>query len=136
MLHQHIWFMFTNIGNCSHANYKISMFTFRNLDFPSDLPTYRRSWINAYRKLFLHQLQDFDFQVRNVRHISPNPQITIKYIFYYINWPHKQYIILDIIFNYIFQFGLPGKCLYKSLENTCFWRRLRRHQKRDFLLIV
>ena len=45
------------------------------------------------------------------------PEIHDKiYIFYYINGPHKQYILLDIIFNYNFHFGLPGKYLYNCSE--------------------
>ena len=38
----------------------------------------------------------------------------------YINGHHKQYILVDTIFNYIFHFGLPGKCLYLSPQNTPF----------------
>ena len=34
-----------------------------------------------------------------------------KSIFCYINGHHKQYIQVDIIFNYMFHFGLPGTCL-------------------------
>ena len=40
----------------------------------------------------------------------------ITYRCYYINGPHKQYILLDIIFNYNFHFGLPGKYLYNTPE--------------------
>ena len=48
------------------------------------------------------------------------------YMFYYLNGPHKQYIILDIIFNYIPYFGLPGTCHNKSPENHPSWRRRRK----------
>ena len=40
-----------------------------------------------------------------------------KFIFYTINEAHKQYNILDTIFNYIFYFGPPGKHLYLSPQN-------------------
>ena len=33
----------------------------------------------------------------------------------YINWCHNQYILVDTIVNYIFHFGLPGKCLWNSI---------------------
>ena len=42
--------------------------------------------------------------------------------FGYINGPHKQYIQVDLIVNYLSHFGLPGQCLYLSLRNTPFWR--------------
>ena len=48
-----------------------------------------------------------------------------KYIVCYINGYHKQCILADTLFNYIFHFGLPGKCLYSNPQNTPFWRRLR-----------
>ena len=51
-----------------------------------------------------------------------------KHIFYYISGPHKQYIQVDTIPNYRFHFGLPGKCLYLSPQNTPFWRRRRRQK--------
>ena len=38
--------------------------------------------------------------------------VLAKSICCYINGHHKQYIQIDIIFNYMFHFGLPGKCLY------------------------
>jgi len=47
----------------------------------------------------------------------------------YINGHHKQYILLDTIFNYVFHFGLPGICLYLSPQNIPFWRRRSRHWK-------
>ena len=39
--------------------------------------------------------------------------------------PHKQYIQVDILYNYMFHFGLPGKCLHLSPQthtflDTCF----------------
>ena len=34
------------------------------------------------------------------------------------NGHHKQYILVDTIFNYVFHFGLLGKCLYVSPQNT------------------
>ena len=40
-----------------------------------------------------------------------------KTIFYTINEAHKQYSILDTLFNYIFYFGPPRKHLCKSQEN-------------------
>ena len=43
-----------------------------------------------------------------------------------VNGPHEQYIQIDIIVNYIFHLGLPGKCLQKSLETAPFWCRLCR----------
>ena len=51
-----------------------------------------------------------------------------KYICCYINGTHKQYIEVDIIFNYIFYFGLPGACLYLSPQNTPFWRQQSRRE--------
>ena len=39
------------------------------------------------------------------------------FIFYTINEIHKQYNLLDTIFNYIFYFGPPGKHLYLSPQN-------------------
>ena len=45
-----------------------------------------------------------------------------KFIFYTITEAHKQYSLLDAIFNYIFYFGPPGKNLSKNQENlllTC-----------------
>ena len=52
--------------------------------------------------------------------------------FCYRNGHHKQYILVDTIFNYRFHFGLPGKCLYLSPQNTPFWRRRSRRQKGVF----
>jgi hypothetical protein len=43
-------------------------------------------------------------------------KIIITSVFYYINGPHKQYILLDIIFNFNFHFGLPGTYLYNCSE--------------------
>jgi len=43
--------------------------------------------------------------------------------FCHINRHPNQYILADTIFNYRFHFGLPGKCLYLSPQNTPFWRR-------------
>ena len=53
-----------------------------------------------------------------------------KSIVHYINGHHKQYIQVDIIFNYMFHFRLPGKCLYLSPQNTPFWRRAEPAPKR------
>ena len=39
------------------------------------------------------------------------------FIFYTINEAHKQYSLLDTIFNYIFYLGPPGKYLYLSPQN-------------------
>ena len=52
--------------------------------------------------------------------------------FCYRNGHHKQYILVDTIFNYRFHFGLPGKCLYLSPQNRPFWRRWSRRQKGVF----
>ena len=54
----------------------------------------------------------------------------------YINGHHKQYIQADIIFNYMFHFGLPGTCLYLSPQNTPFSRRRSRRQKGEFSRFV
>ena len=48
------------------------------------------------------------------------------FIFYTINEAHKQYSLLDKIFNYIFYLGPPGKYLYKNQENLLHIGRLRR----------
>ena len=56
--------------------------------------------------------------------------------FCYRNGHHKQYILVDTIFNYRFHFGLPGKCLYLSPQNTPFWRRRSRRQKGVFSGLV
>ena len=40
-----------------------------------------------------------------------------KYICYTINEAHKQYKLLDTIFNYTFYLGPPGKHLQKNKEN-------------------
>jgi len=52
-----------------------------------------------------------------------------KSIFYYKDGHHKQYILVDTIFNYIFHFGIPGTYLYLSPRNTPFWCRRSRCQK-------
>jgi len=38
----------------------------------------------------------------------------------YINGHHKQYILVNTIFNYSFHFGLPGICLWQSIEKYTF----------------
>ena len=43
-----------------------------------------------------------------------------------MNDTHKQYTLLDTIFNYILYLGPPGKHLYKSKENPLHVGRLRR----------
>ena len=43
---------------------------------------------------------------------------------YYINGPHKQYIQVDIRFNYMFRFGLPGKCLSNIPVRKCVFREI------------
>ena len=40
----------------------------------------------------------------------------------HISGQRKQCIQVDIIFNCMFHFGLPGTCLYNSPENNMFWR--------------
>ena len=55
-------------------------------------------------------------------------------IFDYINGHRKQYIQADIIFNYMFHFGLPGTCLHLSPQNTASWRRRSQRQKGVFSL--
>ena len=44
---------------------------------------------------------------------------------YDINGHHKQHLQVDIIFNYVFHFGLPETCIYASPEITPFWHRPR-----------
>ena len=41
-----------------------------------------------------------------------------KYIFCYIHGHHKQYILVDTIFNYMSHCGLPGTCLYLSPQTS------------------
>ena len=48
------------------------------------------------------------------------------FIFYTIKEAHKQYSLLDTIFNYIFYFGPPGKHLYLSPQNPLHVGRLSR----------
>ncbi len=59
-----------------------------------------------------------------------------KSTFASINGHPKQYILVDTIFNYRFHFGLPGKCLYLSPQNTPFGRRRSRRQKGVFSGLV
>ena len=42
-------------------------------------------------------------------------------IFCYIHGHHKQYIQVDIIFNYMFLFGFPGTCLEKSPHTKVYF---------------
>ena len=46
--------------------------------------------------------------------------------FCFINEAHKQYSLLNTIFNYIFYLGPPGKYLQTSQENLLHVGRLRR----------
>jgi len=41
-----------------------------------------------------------------------------KYIICYINGHHKQYVLVDTIFNYMFYFGLPATCLHLSPQHS------------------
>ena len=36
--------------------------------------------------------------------------------FFLTNGPHNQYVLIDMTGTIIFRQGLPGKCLYKSVE--------------------
>ena len=54
-------------------------------------------------------------------------QISLNiYIFYTINEAHKQYSLLDTIFNHIFHLGPPGKYLYSSPKNQLYVGRRSR----------
>ena len=46
------------------------------------------------------------------------PGFPLNSIFYYINGTHKKSIQIDIIFKYISNPGLPGKCLRKSVKKS------------------
>ena len=52
-------------------------------------------------------------------------QISLKTYIYTINEAHKQYSLLDTIFNYIFYLGPPGTYLYLSPQNSLHVGRLR-----------
>ena len=62
-------------------------------------------------------------------------QILLKTICYTINEAHKQYSLLDAIFNYIFYFGPPGNHLYLSLQNPLHVGRLHVVGFRTVLLL-
>ena len=51
--------------------------------------------------------------------------------FGYINAHHKQYILVDTIFNYMFHVGLPGTCLYLS-QKQCIELLISQFQLRGY----
>ena len=63
---------------------------------------------------------------------GPFSGFPLKSTFYSINGHPKQYILVDTIFNYRFHFGLPGKYLYLSRQNTPLCLRRSRRQKDVF----
>ena len=59
-----------------------------------------------------------------------------KFVFYTINEAHKQYSLLDKIFDYIFYPGPPGKYLYLSPQNPLHLAGEAGRQVVDFLYFV
>ena len=58
------------------------------------------------------------------------------FIFYTRNEAHKQYSLLDTIFNYIFCLGPPGKYLYLSPKNPLHVGRRSRRTCSGFSILV